>query len=132
MDAGRPRVYCSPACSDVGRSIRVKSGPRDPVDVGAECHAAVSAVCSAFKVQRESILNPTRGNRLATTPRLMAYALVKEMRPEASTTDIGRAFHRDHSSIVSGLASHKHRMARGAYAQKWREALVLARQEMPA
>jgi len=129
---GRPRVYCRPACRAAGdnilRSARLaKDVPaRRPIDVRAESAIAVAAVCAVFRVGRAAILMPTRGNKYATTPRLMAYALVKELHPEASTNDIGRAFDRDHSSILSGIQAHKRRMARGSYALRWADALSIA------
>lgn len=78
--------------------------------------AAISlVVCQAWGVRLSRLLSPERSRRVAY-PRFAAFLMIRE-RTTASTTEIGKRFDRDHTTVLHGL-----RVAEKLYAEdpEWR------------
>jgi chromosomal replication initiation ATPase DnaA len=66
-------------------------------------------VCQHFGVSREMLLSPRR-NQMFVLPRAAAYYLLQEL-SGASYCAIGRAFNRDHSTVLHSIEKMRKRIA---------------------
>lgn len=80
----------------------------DPDSPHVPIRTIIEAVCDATGRTLNEILSPRRSRNLAW-PRHVAMWLVRELRPDLSLPAIGRAFQRDHTSIMHGTAQVRRR-----------------------
>lgn len=66
----------------------------------------IDAVCAHYRISRGQILSPKR-SRFVTNPRHLAIFLTHKFREDLSYPQIGRAFNRDHSSIMHAVGRVK-------------------------
>lgn len=62
----------------------------------------LQAVTKATKVSAQDIVGPRRTSNF-TSPRFLAVALMRELRPDLSLPAIGKALRRDHTTIMHAL-----------------------------
>ena len=83
--------------ADTLKELDTSGVPRGP-----EILKILSAVAEATGCSIPEMVGPRRA-RLVTRPRQFAYHLVRALRPDLSLPAIGRAFNRDHTTIMQGL-----------------------------
>ena len=69
---------------------------------GPPLHKILAVATEVTGVSCEDLIGPRRSAKVAR-PRHLAYHLVKITRPDLSLPAIGRAFKRDHTTIIHGL-----------------------------
>lgn len=75
-----------------------------------QTEAIIAEVASFHGMEPRAITGRRRTPRVVLA-RQHAYAVVKARRPHLSLPAIGRAFGRDHSTVVWGIRAHEARMA---------------------
>lgn len=88
----------------VEERVLVRERPRHPVRETAcpRLEAIIAAACEASGISRELMTGPRRSRRLAR-PRQVAMLACANLATHASLPQIGRAFRRDHTTIMHGI-----------------------------
>lgn len=84
----------------------------EPFD-SPQARAVLEAVCSMFKITEKALVSESKAPSLVYFRRV-AWQATRELYPYVSTTEIGRLFRRDHTTVVQGLrwcARYKHALA---------------------
>lgn len=83
-----------------------------------ETHRIIAAVASRYGLTPGHLTGAQQARRISVV-RQKAYSEVRRQRPHLSLPAIGRAFNRDHTTVLHGIRAHEARMA-------WVECLIAA------
>jgi len=107
-----PAALASPVTAMVGQ------GERDPVS------SAVAAVAVRLGVPAPAMVGPRRGGRaVAEARQALMFALYEGL--SLSYSEIGRRLHRDHATVMHGVARAEQRAAASPLSRRQLDALVL-------
>lgn len=84
----------------------------EPFD-SPQARAVLEAVCSMFKITEKALVSESKAPSLVYFRRV-AWQATRELYPYVSTTEMGRLYRRDHTTIAEGLrrcAQLKHCLA---------------------
>lgn len=85
--------------ADTLKELDTSGVPRGP-----EVAKILAAVTEATGCSIPEMVGPRRA-RLVSRPRQFAYHLVRVLRPDLSLPAIGRAFNRDHTTLMHGMSA---------------------------
>ena len=71
--------------------------------------AVIEATCDHFRMRKASLLGKAKADHYAH-PRQLAMLICREAIPQASAPAIGRAFNRDHTTILHGIKRARERI----------------------